>query len=373
VNKYKEAPSILNEIEDTLEKLVVDCNTLRQRYQKWLNRSVFLGVSLIISVVVILGMNDLTEINDVSFNLPKTVLAEINAGGIEVLVESEEIISTSKNGKNAEFGKSLDLIVGWADGPLVKFLSLTFLVVGMVMGIMRQSIMAFVPAVGAALALYMGPKIIEGIVVPLPGGVTTSTVITSKKLSVSEMYGNIIVNGETFSPWPTNDIKKSKSVMSLLEKNEQWDLIQHYISETTKSMDKSIALTQVAVMSSNDDLARELLMGADINGLNWANGEVALSYETHLWNEARSEQAVSVKLNNDAIISYANWLGLGTIIFAFGTFMTGTGGWVQRKNWKKATVGIEQLKSSNNFFESPIDNDLLNSKSNEKAHSFAKA
>ena len=51
----------------------------------------------------------------------------------------------------------------WATGDLGRLVTVGLLVTGVSMGIVRQSVMAAVPAAGAGLALSLGPGIIEAI------------------------------------------------------------------------------------------------------------------------------------------------------------------------------------------------------------------
>lgn len=62
-----------------------------------------------------------------------------------------------------DFDVALNMVIDWSQGTLGKLVSVTFLVVGIVMGVMRQSIFAAVPAIAAAMAMYIGPDIINSI------------------------------------------------------------------------------------------------------------------------------------------------------------------------------------------------------------------
>lgn len=64
---------------------------------------------------------------------------------------------------STDFDSALNMVVDWSQGTLGKLVSVTFLVVGIVMGVMRQSIFAAVPAIAAAMAMYIGPDIIDSI------------------------------------------------------------------------------------------------------------------------------------------------------------------------------------------------------------------
>ena len=60
-----------------------------------------------------------------------------------------------------EFDDVWDELEGWAEGALGRVISVGLLVVGLAAGIVRQSIMAAVPAAGAGLALSIGPGVID--------------------------------------------------------------------------------------------------------------------------------------------------------------------------------------------------------------------
>jgi conjugal transfer pilus assembly protein TraA len=78
------------------------------------------------------------------------------------IVAPEMVAAGTSTG--TEFTGAYNQILDWAQGGLGKLISLTFLVVGIVMGVMRQSIFAAVPAVACALAMSVGPGVIDGII-----------------------------------------------------------------------------------------------------------------------------------------------------------------------------------------------------------------
>lgn len=64
-----------------------------------------------------------------------------------------------------EFNDAYVTLSAWLTGDLGRLIAAALLVVGLSMGIVRQSIMAAVPAVAAGLVLNLAPTIIEAIVV----------------------------------------------------------------------------------------------------------------------------------------------------------------------------------------------------------------
>lgn len=67
-------------------------------------------------------------------------------------------------GGTAEFGTIQTTISGWMKGALGKVLALSSLGVGLGVGVVKQSIMAFVLGVGMAVSTYYGPDVLESVV-----------------------------------------------------------------------------------------------------------------------------------------------------------------------------------------------------------------
>lgn len=63
----------------------------------------------------------------------------------------------------SEFKELYDLVYGWSTGYLGKVISITFLIVGLGVGVVRGSIIAAVGALAAAICLLMAPSIIDGL------------------------------------------------------------------------------------------------------------------------------------------------------------------------------------------------------------------
>jgi conjugal transfer pilus assembly protein TraA len=63
-----------------------------------------------------------------------------------------------------EFTVAYTTITGWLQGDLGRLLAASLLIVGLVMGVVRQSIMAAVPAIAAGLVATVGPTIIGAVV-----------------------------------------------------------------------------------------------------------------------------------------------------------------------------------------------------------------
>lgn len=64
---------------------------------------------------------------------------------------------------NNDFSDLWDMLEGWSSGSLGKSISLMFLLVGLGIGVIRGSIIGAVGCVAAAIALFLGPQIIDTI------------------------------------------------------------------------------------------------------------------------------------------------------------------------------------------------------------------
>lgn len=62
-----------------------------------------------------------------------------------------------------EFSDVYDMIVGWTQGALGKTISVGTFLVGMGIGVARQSLMPIVLGIGSGLALYHTPNIVGSI------------------------------------------------------------------------------------------------------------------------------------------------------------------------------------------------------------------
>lgn len=63
-----------------------------------------------------------------------------------------------------EFTATYQEIVGWLQGDLGRLIASSLLLVGLVMGVVRQSIMAAVPAIACGLVATVAPTIIGAVV-----------------------------------------------------------------------------------------------------------------------------------------------------------------------------------------------------------------
>ncbi|MGI9301795.1 MAG: TraA family conjugative transfer protein [Gammaproteobacteria bacterium] len=66
-------------------------------------------------------------------------------------------------GGGAEFATAYNQVTGWMTGGLGKLITAALLITGIGMGIVRQSVIAAVPAIAAGLVLTLGPGVIDAI------------------------------------------------------------------------------------------------------------------------------------------------------------------------------------------------------------------
>lgn len=64
-------------------------------------------------------------------------------------------------GTDTTFDGWVDQMTDWMEGSLGKGVSIAFILVGIVMGVVRQSLMAFAIGVGAALGLNYAPTVVD--------------------------------------------------------------------------------------------------------------------------------------------------------------------------------------------------------------------
>ena len=77
-----------------------------------------------------------------------------------------------------EFEDVWDKLVGWTQGTLGRIIALALIVVGAVMGVVRQSLMSFAIGMAMGLGLYNSPTIIEAIMgATIPQVEMASTVV----------------------------------------------------------------------------------------------------------------------------------------------------------------------------------------------------
>ncbi len=66
--------------------------------------------------------------------------------------------------QGSEFDDVWNTLLGWAQGTLGKIIALSMMLVGIIAGVARQSIMAFAMGIAAGLGLFYAPGVINGVV-----------------------------------------------------------------------------------------------------------------------------------------------------------------------------------------------------------------
>ena len=63
-----------------------------------------------------------------------------------------------------EFSSIYTTLTGWMTGLLGRTIAVSFIIVGLVAGVVRQSIYGFVVGVAAGLGLFLAPAIVDSVV-----------------------------------------------------------------------------------------------------------------------------------------------------------------------------------------------------------------
>lgn len=102
----------------------------------------------------------------------KVLLFGLAAAGIALLIASDPVIAGAGG---AEFDDVWTQLKDWTQGTLGRIASGGIVIVGVIMGIARQSLMPFATGVGGAMGLYNSPTVIESIMSATLAHVPTAT------------------------------------------------------------------------------------------------------------------------------------------------------------------------------------------------------
>lgn len=91
------------------------------------------------------------------------------AGGLAVASAALMADAHAGTGGTTTFGNLEKRVIGWAEGSLGVIIAVSALLIGLAMGIMRQSAAAVVIGLVIALSLYFGPTIIESVLTATAG------------------------------------------------------------------------------------------------------------------------------------------------------------------------------------------------------------
>jgi conjugal transfer pilus assembly protein TraA len=87
--------------------------------------------------------------------------------GITLLAPEAALAGTG----GTEFQSTYDMLISWMTGLLGRIIAIAFIIVGLIAGVARQSIMSFAIGIAAGLGIFMAPDIIDAVVsatLPLP-------------------------------------------------------------------------------------------------------------------------------------------------------------------------------------------------------------
>jgi conjugal transfer pilus assembly protein TraA len=93
-------------------------------------------------------------------NLPIATLAAIALMTALLLLPGTVLAGAG----GTEFQATYDMLIGWMTGLLGRIIAIAFIIVGLIAGVARQSIMSFAIGIAAGLGLFMAPDIIDAVV-----------------------------------------------------------------------------------------------------------------------------------------------------------------------------------------------------------------
>lgn len=91
-------------------------------------------------------------------NIKQTKVAKLVAVVALALTANLAMAATT----GAEFKGLADMVSGWSEGYLGMALGLTAFLIGLAVGLMKQTIMPCIVGLGVGLAATLGPSIIKG-------------------------------------------------------------------------------------------------------------------------------------------------------------------------------------------------------------------
>jgi len=80
-----------------------------------------------------------------------------------VTVAALGVAAVAGGGGSQQFGGLANQLQSWAQGSLGIVIAIAALLVGLSIGVVKQSLMAVVTGIGIAIALYYGPTVIMGV------------------------------------------------------------------------------------------------------------------------------------------------------------------------------------------------------------------
>jgi conjugal transfer pilus assembly protein TraA len=99
---------------------------------------------------------------DLPYRTPQTPVLIAVLLGIALLSLLPGVALAGAGG--TEFQATYDMLIGWMTGLLGRIIAIAFIIVGLIAGVARQSIMSFAIGIAAGLGLFMAPDIIDAVV-----------------------------------------------------------------------------------------------------------------------------------------------------------------------------------------------------------------
>ena len=90
------------------------------------------------------------------------LVATLIGVGIAALALAPEVAVAGTGG--TEFQATYDMLISWMTGLLGRIIAIAFIIVGLIAGVARQSILSFAIGIAAGLGLFMAPDIIDAVV-----------------------------------------------------------------------------------------------------------------------------------------------------------------------------------------------------------------
>ena len=93
---------------------------------------------------------------------PNTLLTAALLSAVALTLLGPESALAGTGG--TEFQATYDMLIGWMTGLLGRIIAIAFIIVGLIAGVARQSIMSFAIGIAAGLGIFMAPDIIDAVV-----------------------------------------------------------------------------------------------------------------------------------------------------------------------------------------------------------------
>jgi len=107
---------------------------------------------------------------------------QTQTAALALLAAAAGAAAIAGTGGNAQFGGLAQQLIGWSQGSLGIIIAVAALLVGLSIGVVKQSMMAVVTGLGIAIALYYGPSVISALLSSSGAVHTVAPALTSVPL-----------------------------------------------------------------------------------------------------------------------------------------------------------------------------------------------